>query len=255
MDKKRLLIFGGLSILAIVCAFGIVNIFSANVYSNKKKNKQVSQDFIDIYSINKTLDEEGRFESEVELDNDDNKISNEKDEKKENDIPVSTQHFEKLETESWDEYIANSEEYGFAMSDVSNTIINNYETVLSDETKISEGELSFLNNLKILADNYTAAYEEALSYIFGNDMEGLEAYFNGDYKKTIDEFASLDTLGVPEFEMIKEEYLNGMLSSQKGFEAYMNKPGSPDGNDFFFESDEYFYNGQLKLTQLLDSYK
>ena len=86
-------------------------------------------------------------------------------------------------------------------------------------------------------------------------VDTLKTYLENEYSKSIDDFSNIDTLNNDKFIKIKEDYLNGMLQAQQGFNAYINNPTSQDCNDFFFKSDEYFYNGQSKLEELLEDYK
>lgn len=257
MNKKQIITFISLTVLSVLLAFCIVKYFSsANNFSSFGEKDYKSKDFIDVETnlIEDALD----IETTTEVDKEDNSLEVEevvRDIYRE-DIPVSNQSFEKIETEAWNKYMESTEEHGYVPPDLNNEIIKDYEKVLDSSDKISEGAISFLKNLTILADNYTATYEECLSYVLSDDFDAMQDYLDGDYNKSVEDFKSLDCLGIEEFEQIKEEYLAGILAQQEGFNIYIKEPSNWEKyNPCFFDSDTYFYNAQQKLIQLLDAYR
>ena len=263
MDKKRFITFAILAVLSIFCAFLIVSYFAPSSNKDDSSNDKftISKDFIDV--DNNIIDDTNKGTSETnsssKLEEQNSSIKNEDKNNSSSTTTVnrydSNNNLSEV-SDSYKSYIEDSSNTGFYdLSDVGNTILNNYEDTLNNEQKVSDEEVSFFNDLKTLADNYTLAYEEMLSYVLLNDLDGLKKYLDSDYKNSIEEFNNLNTVNNEKFEKIKDDYYNGMLQAQEGFNVYIANPTTEDCNKYFLKSDEYFYNGQSKLEELLEDYK
>lgn len=256
MNKKNIIIFGILAIAAICSAFLIVKSFvSSDIEKNTNTETKYSQDFISVENstsdtkANEDIDNDQKAEGTINNTAVNNEKTNESTE-------VNEPKSEIQNSEAYQQYYENAINEGiFDLSDVGNTVLNNYENVYTNERKVDESEIKFFNDLRNLADSYTVAYQEALSYLFSSDYDSLETYLKGDYAKVIEEFNTLDTLGNEKFEKIKNDYYNGMLKAQEGFNIYIKNPGTEDSNQSFLDSDKYFYKGQDKLIELLEEYK
>ena len=123
--------------------------------------------------------------------------------------------------------------------------------IKKDNKKISEEDLTFLTNLLDIADSVTINYSLILEYAINGDFSnGLNNIhlLEEDYKNLENNETNNKSL-----KEIKKEYLKGINNYIVGFNLYFNHEET--SNDYFYESDDNFYNAQMKLEAFLSKYK
>lgn len=146
------------------------------------------------------------------------------------------------------DYSNESEMKDYYISDISGIQGPN---IKKDNKKISEEDLTFLTNLLDIADSVTINYSLILEYAINGDFSnGLNNIhlLEEDYKNLENNETNNKSL-----KEIKKEYLKGINNYIVGFNLYFNHEET--SNDYFYESDDNFYNAQMKLEAFLSKYK
>ena len=263
MDKKKILTLGGIFLVAIVCAFLILELFVpnvANVNNNNGKDEHFSflesqgSDFIDVENILK--EDVSNSDDSLSIKNIDSSYSDNSD-VNETIIDLNDYNFDEINVanpEVYNSYMEKAEAHGYDISDLRNKVFyegSEYRNNLENSEKISVEEIQFLNNLKNAADDYTLAYEEAITYTLSGDDTRLSNFVNDELSQTIENFKNLDTLGIEDLEDIKAPYVRAMEASKEGFYVLIEYPNTGKCNEYFHEADREFYNAQLKLEEYL----
>lgn len=122
---------------------------------------------------------------------------------------------------------------------------------IKNNKNIEEEDLNFLEELVEIADAVTDSYSLLLTYALDGDfLNGLNNIFL--LEENYEQLKAIETKN-KSLKNIKEEYLKGIENYILGFKAYFNY--QEDSNDYFYESDDNFYNAQIKLEAFLNNYK
>lgn len=257
--KKKILIFCGLFLLAVLLGFITLSVAkNTSKETIEEKNGRVIKDFIDVDS--NVLEDNI---SDTKTDSKPKDIVNaEKDEdvlSTNTDLEISDNNifYDATTNEFIDEIgdVPISEIYPESVINSIQDILANYELSDIDNVKVaSQEDIEFFNSIKEAADNYVLAYDEASSFIFTGDLSSLKTFVNGSFTDAINSFAEIPTNGNRSFENIKSIYLEGMNLTKEGFLVYLKDTQSEECNKYFLKADDKFFEGQEELKNILADY-
>lgn len=116
-----------------------------------------------------------------------------------------------------------------------------------------QGEADFLSNLIGIADSFCDnSNEVATYYMDGGYSAGLD-FVNEYLVKDLTNMKNLDCYGNGDLEKIRDNYAKGIEVSITGYQRLFDY--KKDYEQYFYDSDTYFYNAQDGLLKYLDTYK